>query len=110
VLSFWIFNRTRESLFGDFIVLVFLVVQALDGALTYVGLATIGWVAEGNPVVAGLMASFGFGVGLAGAKLFAASLGIALHLFGAHRLVAVLTAFYLAAAIVPWMAVFVTLT
>ena len=110
MLTLWIFNRTKESLFGDFVVLAFLVVQALDGALTYVGLATIGHVIEGNPLVAGLMASFGFGVGLAGAKLFAASLGIALHLFGAHRLIAVLTAFYLAAAIVPWVAVLATLS
>jgi hypothetical protein len=109
VLALWIFNRTKESLFGDFIVLTFLVIQALDGALTYVGLATIGQVVEGNPLVASLMTSFGFGIGLAGAKLFAASLGIALHLFGAHRLVAVLTAFYFAAAIVPWVAVFATL-
>jgi hypothetical protein len=109
VLALWIFNRTKESLFGDFIVLTFLVVQALDGALTYIGLATIGQVVEGNPLVAGLMTSFGFGIGLAGAKLFAASLGIALHLFGAHRLVAMLTAFYVAAAIVPWVAVFATL-
>ena len=110
MLSLWIFNRTKESRAGDFIVLAFLVVQALDGALTYVGLATIGRVVEGNPLVAGLMTSFGFGVGLAGAKLFAAALGIALHLFGTHRLVAMLTAFYLAIAVVPWVAVFATLS
>jgi hypothetical protein len=109
VLSLWIFNRTKESRFGDFVVLAFLVVQALDGALTYVGLATIGRVVEGNPLVAGLMASFGLGVGLAGAKLFAVSLGIGLHLFGTHRLVACLTAFYFAAAVAPWVAVFAIL-
>ena len=91
MLSLWIFNRTRESSFGDFVVLAFLVVQALDGALTYVGLATIGHVVEGNPLVAGLMASFGLGIGL--------------HLFGTHRLVALLTALYVAVAIVPWLAV-----
>ena len=110
MLSLWIFNRTKESLFGDFVVLMFLVVQALDGALTYVGLSTLGRVVEGNPLVAGLMASFGLGFGLAGAKLFAVSLGIGLHLFGTHRLIAVLTGFYLAAAIVPWLAVLVTLS
>jgi hypothetical protein len=106
VLSLWIFNRTKESPFGDLVVLAFLIVQALDGALTYVGLSTIGRVVEGNPLVASLMAAFGLGLGLTGAKLFAASLGIALHLFGAHRLIAALTAFYVAGAIVPWMAVF----
>jgi hypothetical protein len=106
VLSSWIFNRTKESPYGNFAVLAFMIVQALDGALTYVGLITIGPVAEGNPLVAGLMAAFGLGLGLAGAKLFAASLGIALHLFGAHRLIAALTAVYLVGAIFPWMAVF----
>ena len=110
MLSRWIFNRTRESPFGNFIVLAFLVVQALDGTLTYVGLATIGKVVEGNPLVASLMAAFGLGLGLTGAKLFAASLGIALHIFGAHRLVAALTAFYLASAIFPWVAVLAILS
>ena len=110
MLSLWIFNRTKESLFGDFVVLAFLLVQALDGALTYVGLGTIGRVVEGNPLVAELIATLGSGVGLAGAKLFAVSLGIVLHLFGTHRLIAVLTAFYLVAAIVPWVAVFATMS
>ena len=48
------------------------------------------------------MAAFGLGPGLAGAKLAAASCGIALHLFGTHRVVALLTAFYVGAALVPW--------
>ncbi len=110
MLSLWIFNRTKESPFGDFVVLAFLVVQALDGALTYIGIVTIGRVVEGNPLVASLMTVFGLGLGLAGATLFAASLGIILHLFGAHRLIAALTAFYLAGAIFPWMAVFAYLS
>jgi hypothetical protein len=110
VLSRWIFNRSAESRSGDWIVLAFLVTQALDGVLTYVGLASIGRVAEGNPLVASLMAVFGLGAGLAGAKLVAGSLGIALHLFGTHRLVALLTVVYVAAAIVPWAALIVTLS
>lgn len=110
MLSRWIFNRTKESPYGNLVVVVFLIVQALDGALTYVGLATIGQVVEGNPLVASLMAVFGLGLGLTGAKLFAASLGIALHLFGTHRLIAALTAFYLAGAIFPWMAIFAFLS
>jgi hypothetical protein len=105
VLSRWIFNRTEESLFGNLVVLAFLVVQALDGTLTYVGLATVGRVAEGNPLVAGLMTALGVGLGLTSAKLVAALLGIALHLFGTHRLIALLTAFYFGAAVIPWVAV-----
>ena len=108
VLSLWIFNRSKESPFGNFVVLAFLLVQALDGTLTYVGISTITRVVEGNPLVASLMGIFGLGV--TGAKLFAASLGIALHIFGAHRLVAALTAIYLAGAIFPWMAVYAYLS
>jgi hypothetical protein len=103
MLRRWIFSRTRESRFGDSVVLAFLVVQALDGVLTYVGIS-LGQAGEGNPLVGGMMAAFGLGPGLAGAKLLAGSLGIALHLFGTHRLVALLTALYVGAAIVPWAA------
>ncbi len=107
MLSRWIFNRSGTSRFGDSVVLAFLVVQALDGILTYVGLATFGPATEGNPLVAGLMAGLGRGPALAGVKLMAGSLGIALHLSGVHRLVAALTAVYLAAAIVPWLTLLV---
>jgi hypothetical protein len=103
MLRHWIFNRARESRFGDGVVLAFLVVQALDGVLTYVGIS-LGQAAEGNPIVGGMMTMFGLGAGLAGAKLLAGSFGIALHLFGTHRLVALLTALYVAVAIVPWAA------
>jgi hypothetical protein len=108
MLSRWIFNRSRESRFGDWVVLAFLVVQALDGVLTYVGMMSVDRAAEGNPLLVALMAAVGLGPGLAGAKLLAGSLGIALHLFGTHRLVALLTAIYVAAAIVPWAAMIVT--
>ena len=102
MLRGWIFNRNRGSRFGDGVVLAFLLAQALDGVLTYVGIS-YGSAGEGNPVVAGLMAAFGLGPGLAGAKLAAAACGIGLHLFGTHRVVALLTAFYIVAALVPWV-------
>lgn len=104
MLSGWIFNRSQASSFGDLAVLAFLVVQALDGVLTYIGLVTLGTHMEGNPFIASLMVTFGMGLGLTGAKLVAGTLGIALHLTGVHRLVALLTAIYLAAAILPWTA------
>lgn len=110
MISRWIFNQSTESRFGNGVVLAFLLVQALDGVLTYVGLASIGRATEGNPLVGGLMAMFGLVPALASAKLFAGSLGIVLHLFGTHRLIAVLTAIYLGAAIVPWAAIIVTLS
>lgn len=89
---------------------MFLIVQALDGVLTYVGLASVGHVTEGNPLVASLMSLFGIGPGLLSAKLGASTLGVALHLSGTHRLVAALTAIYFAAAILPWTAVLATMS
>jgi hypothetical protein len=103
-MSRWIFNRSRASGFGDVAVIAFLVVQALDGVLTYVGLVTLGAHMEGNPIIASLMLAFGMGPGLTGAKVVAALLGIGLHLTGVHRLVALLTGIYLAAAVIPWTA------
>lgn len=104
MLGRWLFCRSGDSLFGDLAVLSFLCAQAGDGVLTYVGLSIFGPQAEGNPILAALMAVVGAGPALAGVKLMAGSLGIALHLFGAHRLLALLTLFYLGAALVPWTA------
>jgi hypothetical protein len=104
MLSRWIFNRSGESLFGNLAVLAFLSVQACDGILTYVGLATFGPHMEGNPLIASLMVVFGVGPGLTGAKLVAGMFGILLHLSGVHRLIVILTAIYLALAVIPWTA------
>lgn len=105
MLSRWIFLRSAESLFGNVAVVAFLMAQACDGVLTYIGLAVLGPHMEGNPLVAALMTAFGPGPALAGVKLMAGSLGCLLHLFGAHRLLALLTAVYISAAVLPWTAV-----
>lgn len=91
--------------FGNLAVIVFLLAQASDGVLTYVGVATYGPGIEGNPLIAWLMAAMGEGPALATAKLTAGMFGIALHLSAVHRTVAVLAAFYLVVAIGPWMAI-----
>lgn len=101
----WLFNRSADSRFGNGVVIVFLLMQALDGVLTYVGVISVGHFTEGNPLVAGLMATVGFGPGLVSAKLWACGLGAALHLSGTHRIVALLTAVYFVAAILPWTAI-----
>ncbi len=98
----WIFNRSTDSRFGNGIVLVFMLAQALDGVLTYVGMASVGHVTEANPLVAGLVGTLGLGPGLMSAKLWACGLGAALHVSGTHRLVALLTAVYFVGAILPW--------
>lgn len=96
---------TRRELFGDFVLVVFLLVQALDGVLTYIGVSTYGLRVEGNPFIAWLMASMGEGAGLATAKVAAGFFGIALHLSAVHKAVALLALFYVAVAVVPWVAI-----
>jgi hypothetical protein len=96
---------TGRYLFGDVALVLFLVAQALDGVLTYVGVATYGPAMEGNPLIAWLMAAMGEGPGLAAAKITAGGFGIALHLSAVHKAVAALAAFYIAVAIVPWVAI-----
>ncbi len=93
------FRRLR---FGDLVIIAFLLSQAADGVLTYVGVRTMGMGIEGNPLMTSLMAALGEAPALAWAKLAAATFGMVLHLTGVHRVVAMLTAYYVAAALLPW--------
>lgn len=95
----------NSRVFGDVAVVVFLLAQASDGILTYIGVATYGIEMEANPLIAWLMTSLGEGPGLATAKVTAGTFGVILHLTGVHRAVAALAAFYIVVAIIPWMAV-----
>ena len=98
--------RTRSLTKGELAILAFFVAQALDAAFTYWGVALHGRAIEGNPLLASLMFSIGEGPALASAKLAAAGCGMILHLTQLHRIVVVLTAFYVCAALLPWMWVF----
>ncbi len=100
----WNFS-IRRSLFGDVVLLVFLLAQCLDGVFTYVGVQTYGIGIEANPLIAAMMAHVGHGPALMGAKSVAGLLGIGLHLRQVHGAVAALALFYLAVAVVPWMAI-----
>jgi hypothetical protein len=93
-----------RSRLGDVALVLFLLAQCFDGALTYVGVISFGIESEANPLISSLMLHFGEEAGLLGAKAVAAILGIALHLRQVHSAVALLTAFYFAVAIVPWTA------
>jgi hypothetical protein len=99
----WDIDKSR---FGDFAVLLFLIVQCLDGCFTYLGVSIWGLSVEGNPLVSSAVSVAGLGLGLASAKLFAVGLGIMLHLRRVHTVVAALSAVYLAFAIVPWALLF----
>lgn len=93
---------TQRHVFGDIALVVFLLAQALDGALTYVGVSLHGPEMEGNPLIGWLMAQLGEGPGLATAKVTASLFGIVLHLSAVHKAVFLLALFYITVAIVPW--------
>jgi hypothetical protein len=95
----------RSARFGNVVVVAFLIAQACDGVFTYVGVATYGLHVEGNPLLGWLIGALGSGVGVATAKAAAGGFGIVLHLIAVHRILAALAAFYVAVAVVPWIAV-----
>jgi len=97
-----------RSLFGDLVVLTFLVTQCLDGVFTYLGVAIWGPGIEANPLISTAMGTVGVVGGVACAKAIAVGFGMLLHLRRVHNVVAALTALYVAAAILPWTALFLT--
>ena len=96
-----------RSWFGDFVIVTFLLAQCFDGIFTYVGIALWGPAVEANPLISSAIAMAGPAVALLGAKLLAISCGIVLHLLHVHSIIGILTAVYVAAAIVPWTRLFV---
>ncbi len=97
--------QARRSVFGDVVLLVFLLAQCFDGVFTYVGVTSFGVGIEANPIIAAMMAHMGHGAALMGAKALAGVLGICLHLRQVHSAVAVLALFYLTVAVIPWMTI-----
>jgi hypothetical protein len=72
------------------------------------GISIWGESIEANPLVRSAVELAGLGVGLTGVKLLAVSLGMMLHLHRIHTPVALLTAIYVVAAIVPWSYLFLS--
>ena len=97
-----------HSRFGDLMVVGFLLMQCLDAVFTYLGVRIWGPAIEANPLISAAMAAGGVVTGLGAAKAVAIGFGIVLHLRRVHNLVALLTAVYFAAAILPWAALFLT--
>lgn len=95
----WSRRLSRDEL----IWLAFVVIQALDGALSYVGVLQHGPAIEGNPLVAWYLVALGPAAGFAAAKLFAVTCGAVLYLTGRYAWVAILTLVYLVVAVVPWI-------
>ena len=95
----------ERSLFGDLVLVAFLLAQCFDGVFTYVGVVTYGIAIEANPLISALMATLGEGAALTVAKVLAAALGICLHFRQIHVAVALLAGFYVVVAILPWMVI-----
>ena len=92
----------RERVFGHAMLLAFLVVQVLDGVMTYLGVMTYGVQVEGNPIVAWYIGELGVGLAMTATKGFAAVCAAMLHYYSRHRTLGLLTILYLAAAVWPW--------
>ena len=92
----------RQLPYVEALWVTFVLVQALDGVLTYIGVRTFGLDAEANPLVAWYAQAFGPAAGLAAAKLFAIGCASILYLTARHGTVAVLTLLYIVFAIAPW--------
>ena len=74
----------------------------------YLGVGIFGPTIEANPLISSAIAGAGVVAGLGTAKAIAIGFGIVLHLRRVHNLVALLTAIYFTAAILPWTALFLT--
>ena len=92
--------RMTRSLFGDSVILLFLLAQAADG--TAPGMTTSG-PPPGCPRAVPVVPRFGTAV--ASAKVLASVLGVSLHRLGVHWALATLTGIYLCAAVLPWFGI-----
>jgi len=89
---------------------IFIVLQMVDGVLTYAAVDRFGASAEGNPIIATWIVITGALPALVGAKLLACACGGVLYAAGVHRILAGLVALYFFAAVMPWLQIFSQLT
>jgi hypothetical protein len=92
------FRRQEEIVLS-----VFVLAQALDGALTYIGLHRFGLGLEVNQLLVFYMEIFGIGLTLVGAKGLACACGLILHVTDRHRALAIAAGASLGIAVVPWL-------
>ena len=88
------------------ILVVFLLLQVIDGVLTYTAVAWLGVVGEGNALLAAAMHLAGPGPALVGAKSLAGVCGLLLYVRGFYAILGALTGLYMFAAIAPWLVIF----
>jgi len=81
---------------------LFVAVQFADGVMTYVGITRFGPSAEGNPLLAFLMSTYGAAPVLIDSKIAAVACGVVLFSRTWHRTLAGLTIAYVFGALAPW--------
>ncbi len=81
---------------------LFAATQVADGVMTAAGASQYGTSIEANPLLLFLFGLVGTGAALVAVKLFAIMCATLLHLRSKHVALAILTAVYVLAAIVPW--------
>jgi len=92
----------RRSPFGEIVLVAFILTQAVDGVLTYMGIRRFGTEIEANALIGWYALSFGVGHALIGAKAFAVMCAAILYVNKRHLAIGVLTLVYLAGAVWPW--------
>lgn len=103
----WLTRRSdTPGTFGKLAIVMFVLVQCLDGISTYITVITWEIVLETNPVIFLLMSKVGVGIGLMVAKLAGIIFGIILYWRGVHNIVAMLTVFYFIVVVLPWLYLF----
>lgn len=103
----WLLRKSdRPNLFGNLLILAFVVVQILDGVLTYKGVNAWGMRVEVNLIVGLVMSIAGIGYGLILVKTFAVGCGALLYWRRLHNVIAVVVAIYMMFAIFSWMYTF----
>jgi hypothetical protein len=85
------------------VLVIFLVAQLLDGALTYIGVQEFGIQAEGNALLTTLMQAWGTGPALVAAKLFSSLCGVLLFAVAVYRVLAAAAGACIGFAVIPWM-------
>jgi uncharacterized membrane protein len=88
---------------------IFLLAQALDGILTYVGVSHLGIGIEANVLLATWMHLVGAEAALVGAKLMACACGYLLYRTAWHRPLAITAGLCLGVAVIPWIGIVATL-
>gem|GEM_PF-7018550 len=94
----------NKPAWSNAIILFFIVVQALDGGLTYIAFYHfgLGIEIEANPLIVTLIRITGIGSALVLVKIVAVGFGCVLHIRNRHGVILGLSLIYLAASLIPW--------